>query len=143
MKIPLLMCFIWFLVLDAHGAVKHEIPIRSQRSLRQQVDSYAELLQKESLKAKNRKEVYQSLNRVLGQIKSLRDNNAPQGALDESHMDLVVSVLEALPQQSKFKKQDCLKYENDLLSQFEPMAEEVPQEPAVQPGWTVLQSLCR
>ncbi len=46
-------------------------------------------------------------------------------------MDLMVSVLESLPAQKQFTKRDCLKYENDLLTQYEPMAEETPQEPAV------------
>ncbi|KHD88439.1 MAG: hypothetical protein OM95_09210 [Bdellovibrio sp. ArHS] len=117
--------------------------MQSQRSLRQQVDSYAELLQKEVVKAKNNQERFGSVHRVLGQIKTLRDNSAPQGALDEAHMDLMVSVLESLPQQKNFKRRDCYKYENDLVSQFEPTAEETPMEPAVQPGWNVLQSLCQ
>ncbi|MEK2646148.1 hypothetical protein [Bdellovibrio sp. BCCA] len=141
MKSVILLFSTWFLVLDAHAAI--EVPVRSSRSLRQQVDSYAELLEKEVVKAKNTKEKYSAMNRVLGQIKSLRENSAPQGALDESHMDFVVSVLESLPAQGKFKKKECLKYENDLLSQYEPTAEEAPQEPAVKPAWTVLQSLCR
>lgn len=141
MKTVILLLSVWFLVLDAHGAV--EVPIRSARSLRQQVDSYAELLQKEVVKAKNTKEKYSTMNRVLEQIRSLRDNSAPQGALDESHMDLMVSVLESLPSQGKFKKKECLKYENDLINQYEPAAEEAPQEPAVKPAWTVLQSLCQ
>ncbi|WP_374074319.1 hypothetical protein [Bdellovibrio bacteriovorus] len=141
MKTVILLLSLLFLVLDAHAAV--EVPIRSSRSLRQQVDSYAELLEKEVVKAKNTKEKYRAVSRVLVQIKALRDNSAPQGALDESHMDLMVSVLESLPQQGKFKKKECLKYENDLISQYEPTAEEAPQEPAVKPAWTVLQSLCR
>lgn len=141
MKTVILSLSLLFVVLDAHAAV--EVPIRSSRSLRQQVDSYAELLEKEVVKAKNTKEKYSAMNRVLVQIKSLRDNSAPQGAIDESHMDLMVSVLESLPQQGKFKKKECLKYENDLISQYEPTAEEAPQEPAVKPAWTVLQSLCQ
>lgn len=144
-----ILVLIWILVWDAHGSVKpqdqgrREIPIFSSRSLRQQVDSYAELLQKESNSAKSNKERFSTLNRVLQGIRSLRDNSAPQGAWDEAHMDLLVSVLESLPTEKKFKKKDCLKYENDLLSQFEPLAEEAPEEPAVKPGWSVLRSLCQ
>ncbi|WP_253696312.1 hypothetical protein [Bdellovibrio bacteriovorus] len=143
MKSIFLAAFTWLLVLDASAAIRQEVPIQSQRSLRQQVDSYAELLQKEVVKARNNKERFSSVHRVLGQIKTLRDNSAPQGALDEAHMDLMVSVLESLPQQKNFKRRDCYKYENDLVSQFEPTAEEAPIEPAVRPGWDVLQSLCR
>lgn len=148
MKVSILV-FIWILVLDAHGSIKQheqakrEIPVFSSRSLRQQVDTYAELLQKEVNIAKSNKDIYRSLNRVLQEIKSLRDNTAPQGAWDEAHMDLMVSVLESLPAEKKFKKRDCLKYENELISQFEPLADETPEEPAVRPGWSVLRSLCQ
>ncbi|MGZ3771119.1 MAG: hypothetical protein ACXVCP_14200 [Bdellovibrio sp.] len=143
----LVMLFVWLLALYSHGAIKpfgkKEIPIESSRSLRQQVDSYSELLQKEVSSAKKNKEKFKTLHRVLQEIRSLRDNNASQEALDEAHIDLLVSVLESLPEEKKFKKKDCLKYENDLISQFEPMAEEAPEEPAVKPGWTVLRSLCQ
>lgn len=142
-----IIALIWILVWDACGSIKpqgqKEIPIASSRSLRQQVDSYVELLQKEVNSSKKKKEKFRSLNRVVREIKSLRENSAPQGAFDESHMDLLVSVFEALPEEKKFKKKDCLKYENDLLNQFEPLAEEAPEEPAVKPGWEVLRSLCQ
>lgn len=137
---------IWFLVLDAHGSVRHrtpEVPVRSTRSLRQQVDSYIEMLEKDVATARNSKEKYRSLRRVVGQIKILRENSSPQGALDESHMDLLISALESLPSESKFKKRECSRYESELIDQFEPAADEAPQEPAVKPSWVVLQSLCR
>ncbi|AFY02336.1 hypothetical protein Bdt_2654 [Bdellovibrio bacteriovorus str. Tiberius] len=111
--------------------------------MRQQVESYTEMLEKEVGKAKNNKERYRAMNRIVGQIRSLRDNSVPQGAQDEAHMDLMVSVLESIPAEKSFKKKDCAKYENDLISQYEPTAEEAPIEPAVQPGWKVLESLCR
>lgn len=116
--------------------------VRSQRSLRQQVDSYVKLLEQEVQTAQSASDRFKFINQVLTQIKSLRDNGAPQAALDDAHMDLVVTVLESLPKERDFKKNRCLTYENDLLNQFEPTAEETPQEPAVKPGWNVLQSLC-
>lgn len=137
--------FLWLLVVEAPAAPRPrtpEIPIQSSRSLRQQVDSYAELLEKEVVKGKNSKEKYRSVKRVLGQIRALRENSSPQGALDESHMDLLVSVLESIPNEGKFKKKECEKYQSDFMDQFEPTAEEEPQNPAVKPGWTVLQSMC-
>lgn len=144
-----ILVLIWIFVWDAHGSVrKHnqshrEIPISSSRSLRQQVDSYVELLEKEINEAKSNKDRFHSLNHILQEIRSLRDNGAPQGAVDEAYMDLLVSVLESLPTEKKFKKTECSKYENDLISQFEPQAEEAPEEPAVKPGWSVLHSLCQ
>ncbi|WII72302.1 hypothetical protein QJS83_00280 [Bdellovibrio sp. 22V] len=142
MKVSILAVAIWLLVLDAHGAIPSSDAIRSPRSVRQQVDSYAELLEKEVAQSKNNRQRYTALNRVLSEIKSLRENSVPQGAKDEAHMDLLVSVLESIPQEKSFKRKDCLRYENDLINQYEPMAEEAPAEPAVKPGWTVLQSLC-
>lgn len=141
MKSFCLGIFLLVFAINVYGAV--EIPIHSSRSLRQQVDTYAEMLQKEVVTAKNKKEKYRSLTKALNQIKALRENTPTQSALDESHMDLIVSSLESLPSQSKFKKKDCGKYENDFLNQYEPGADEEPQESAVRPGWQVLQSLCR
>lgn len=130
------------LSLSARGAV--EVPIRTDRSVRQQVDTYAELLEKEVTKVKKVKDKYNTLVRVKNQIKSLRETSQPQGAQDEAHMDLLVSVLESLPSQKVFNKKDCEKYEAELLGQFEPVEDEdSPQNPAVRPGWSVLQSLCK
>ena len=130
-----------FFVVTAFGAV--EIPIRTTRSIRQQVDIYGELLQKEVAKVKSVKEKYKTISRVKSQIKELRASSSPQGLQDEAHMDLLVSVLEALPEQKSFKRKDCLKYESELLVEFELVAEDKPQNPAVKTGWEVLQSLCQ
>lgn len=127
----------------SYGAGGKEIAIYSNRSVRQQVDTLAELLEKEVSKAKNNRDRFRATNRVVGQIKSLRDNSVPQGAQDEAHMDLMVSILESLPSEKSFKKKDCPKYESDLLNQYEPTAEDVPQEPVVQPAWKILNSLCQ
>lgn len=146
MKYWILTFSLWFLVLDAQASVRRktpEIPVQSSRSLRQQIESHTEMLEKEVAKAKNIKERYRSLNRVLNQIKALRENAAPQDSADEAHLDLLVSALESLPGEGKFKKKDCPRYETDFLNQFEPTAEEAPQEPAVKPSWVVLESLCK
>lgn len=138
--------FIWLLVVEASAAVRQrtpEVPVRSTRSFRQQVDSYAEMLGKEIATAKTTKEKYRSLRLVLGRIQELRDNNTGLTAQDEAHTDLLISVLEAIPSEGKFKKKDCSSYEVDFLNQFEPAAEEGPQEPAVKAGWGLLQSLCK
>lgn len=146
MRTWILTLSIVVMVLDAHGSLRAripEVPVRSPRSLRQQVDSYTEMLEKEVAKAKTSKEKFRSLARVLAQIRGLRENSSPQGALDETHMDLVLSALESLPRESRFKKKDCPKYESELIDQFEPATEDAPQEPAVKPSWAVLQSLCQ
>ncbi|MBO9666512.1 MAG: hypothetical protein J7501_06820 [Bdellovibrio sp.] len=100
-------------------------------------------MDKDILNAKSTKDKYRAMNRTLDEIKALRDNTYPQSAHDEAYMDLMVSVLESVPPQSGFKKRDCLRYENNMINEFEPLADDAPQEPAVRPGWNVLQSLCR
>lgn len=135
-----------FAALSTEAVVRRqnrEIPVQSSRSLRQQVDSYMEMLEKETAKLKTNKETLRSLNRIIGQIKSLRENSDPQTAVDEAYLDLMVSSLEFIPSESKFKKKDCKKYESDFIEQFEPTAEDSPEGPAVQPGWKVLRSLCQ
>ena len=127
----------------AHGATRTpEVAVRSSRTLRQQVDSYAELLQKELATAKNNKDKFRALDHSLAQIRVLRENTAPQGAVDESHMDLMVSILESLPKERQFKKKECGVYENDLVTNYEPTLEDEPKEPAVKPAWDFLKSVC-
>lgn len=138
---------IWLMVLglpsDINAAIeKKSKDIQSSRTLREQVDSYAELLAKETKNSKSTSDKYRAINRVLHQIKTVREKNTVPNAWDEAHIDLLVSVLESLPLERKFRKKDCVKYKNDLLNQYEPLAEEAPEEPAVKPGWTVLKSLC-
>ena len=127
---------------SAMAARTPEVPVRSTRTLRQQVDSYAELLQKEIGISKNAKEKFRALKHSLSQIRMIRENTAPQGAVDESHMDLMVSILESLPKEREFKRKECAVYENDLINQYDPTAEEAPTEPAVIPAYEFLKSVC-
>lgn len=127
---------------DINAAIEKQKDIQSSRTLRERVDSYAELLAKETQNSKTTNDKYRAINRVLREIKTVREKNLAQNAWDEAHIELLVSVLESLPLERKFRKKDCSKYKNDLLNQYEPLAEEAPEEPAVKPGWTVLKSLC-
>ena len=131
-----------FAVEFAFAARQPEVPVRSARTLRQQVDSYAELLQKEVGIAKSTKDKYQALEYSLSQIRVLRENTPTQEISDEAHMDLIVTVLDSLPKKREFKKKDCAQYQNDFVNQYEPSAEEGPKEPAVKPAWDFLQSVC-
>lgn len=131
------------ILLCSQSFAKKEIPVTSGRAIRLQVESLAELMQKEIVIAKNVKEKFRLLGRAEDQIISLRENHPSQNAQDESYMDLVMAVFGNIPEEKEFKKKDCAKYEADLLNQFEPTAEEMPTEPAVLPGWTALQALCK
>lgn len=131
-----------FLVGTANAAIR-EIPVNSGRTLRAQVDTYAELLQKEIVMAKNNKERFRAIRRVTDEIKVVRENNMPQSAQDEAYMDLMMAVFDTVPTEKNFKKSDCSRYENEIISQFEPTADMEPMEPAVKPAWTALTVLCR
>ncbi|WP_413560487.1 hypothetical protein [Bdellovibrio sp. HCB209] len=131
-----------FLAGTANAAIR-EVPVNSGRSLRAQVDSYAELLQKELLMAKGNKERFRAIRRVTDEIKVVRENNMPQSAQDEAYMDLMMAVFDSVPAEKNFKRSDCSRYENDILSQYEPTADMEPLEPAVKPAWSALTILCR
>ena len=131
-----------FLVGTANAAIR-EIPVHSGRSIRAQIDTYTELLQKELDMAKNNKERFRAIRRVTDEIKVVRENNKPQSASDEAYMDLMLTVFESVPSEKNFKKGDCSRYEYDILSQYEPTAEMEPVEPAVKPAWGALAVLCR
>ncbi|WP_413580807.1 hypothetical protein [Bdellovibrio sp. HCB288] len=127
----------------AAQAATREVPVYSGRSLRAQVDTYAELLQKEMQVAKNNKERFRAIRRVTDEIKVVRENNMPQSQADEAYMDLMMAVFESVPSEKNFKKGDCSRYENDMLNQYEPTADIEPVEPAVKPAWVALTTLCR
>jgi hypothetical protein len=144
------LCYLlgfFFLLSSAEGA----IPPNSNgnglngngSNLRSQVDALTRSMNKDILNAKSAKDKYRVMGRTLDEIKSLRDNTYPQSAHDEAYMDLMVDAMESIPPERSFKKRDCARYENNMINEFEPMADEAPQEPAIQPGWHALQSLCR
>ncbi len=112
-------------------------------NVRAQTEFHARMLEAKVSNARNNTERFRALHQALDQISSLRENNLTFTGKDEGYVSLMVSVLESLPTQTKFRQQDCAKYENDFLNQFEPTADEQPKEPAVRPGWKVLQALCR
>lgn len=107
-----------------------------------QLHIYLDKLETELNKAKTPKEKYKALNNTLTQISALRDHSLPS-ADDETYIELLVTGLESLPKEMNFKKESCQRYRAEYLNQFEPLADEAPEEPAVQPGWNVLQSICR
>lgn len=122
---------------------KYNVDIDSGRSVKERVETRAELLKKELTVSHSDKEKFRAVEKTLSEIQGLRANNLFQDARSEAYMDLMVTVLESVPDEHSFRKKDCLKYENDFLNEFEPMALDAPEEPALQPGWQALQSLCR
>ena len=122
--------------LTTFAAVQENLPVKVQ------VNQYAAALRKNIGSTKDNHEKFMELMRTRNAINAIRENNLTQTAADEGYMDLMVAVFDSLPTESSFKKVNCLKYENDLLTQFDPVAEGDPTEPAVKPGWAFLESLC-
>jgi hypothetical protein len=100
-------------LLLSHVALA-EIPIRSSRSAREQFDSYVELLRKDVAMSKDKKQKYQVLNLTLNQLKSLRAEVAEGEDADTTHMDLMITSLEAIPSSKQFKKKNCEEYKAGL-----------------------------
>lgn len=113
-----------------------EIPVRSSRSVREQFDSYSELLRKEILfsKEKDRKKRFSLLNHALEQMKILRREIESTENPDVAHMDQLISSLEALPSKKKFKRKNCGEYQAALTA-----ASQTPHELALD----FIKSLCQ
>jgi hypothetical protein len=110
---------------------------------RSRADQRATLLERDMLRADSNDERMQSLNRAIADLRYMNENALRETAKDQGYMSLMVAVLDSIPKNKDFKKSDCGKYESDMLNQFEPTAEEEPDDPAVRHGWYVLQALCR
>lgn len=125
------------------SALMAAIPQPKPFTVRSAIESYVNGLQVDVINAKNNSERFQAINRTLEDIRALRDTAPPQNQREEGQMNLMVAVLESLPDQEDFKKVDCPIYQNDFINQYDPLAEDTPEEPAVKPGWTILESLCK
>jgi len=111
--------------------------------VRQQANYYTQELDYNLRLSHSQNEKFRAINRATIQLMVLKDNALTQTLEDEGYIELVIEVLDAVPRGKAFAKADCDKYENDLINEFEPYAEEAPLEPAVKPGWNALQALCR
>ena len=111
--------------------------------VRQQINFYAQELDYNLRLAQSQNEKFRAINHATVQLIVLKDNALTQTAADEGYMELMIDVLDSIPRGRDFNRENCDRYENDLLNQYEPFAEEEPQEPAVKPGWNALQALCR
>ncbi|MNJ96652.1 hypothetical protein D3C87_143810 [compost metagenome] len=136
---------IFFLgIIGGSFAAQAAIPSASKDSAwKYQVNVYAENLKQDLEKSKTLGEKYRSLQKTLDELTALRENNVIHDAHDNAYMDLMAAVLESLPKENSFNKKNCDRYQYNFLNEFEPTADEGPSEPAVKPGWDVLQSLCK
>jgi hypothetical protein len=102
-----------------------QIPVRSDRSLRQQFDSYVELLSKEltMVKEKDKKKRFVFLSQTVNQMKSIRGEMESTDSDDAKHMDMMISSLEALPSKKEFKRKNCSQYQAGITDSETPAAE--------------------
>jgi hypothetical protein len=122
-----------------------EIPVESGRSVRQQVDTYAEFVEKEMILAKNNKERFRILKKIAGKFQGLLNKNSELSAEDQAYIQVVLKGFKELPLEKGFKKKNCSTYKAKFLSQFEPtpQAEVVPTDPALKSSWSSLNALCK
>ncbi|AHI06473.1 hypothetical protein BDW_09865 [Bdellovibrio bacteriovorus W] len=90
-----------------------------------------------------RLEKFQEIQKTLLEIQSYQEAQPAVSKAEQGRVQLLVAVLEALPKARGFNVKDCEKYRNEYLEEFEPMAEEAPEDPSVLYGWDVLEKLCR
>lgn len=129
-------------LIDAQAAISPSTSI-APSAWKYQANVFAENLKRDLAKSKSDGERYQSLQRTIANIRSLQENNVIHDAGDSAYMDLMVAGMEAVPKESGFSKKNCKRYEYNFLNEFEPTADDEPTEPAVKPGWDMLQALCR
>lgn len=91
----------------------------------------------------SRLEKFQEIQKTLLEIQNFQETRAVASSGEQGRVQLLIAVLEALPKAQEFKLKDCEKYQSEYLEEFEPMADEVPQDPSVLYGWDVLTKLCR
>ena len=120
-----------------------ESSFQSKRPVREQIQASLMKLESTLQQSQNTNEKFRALQRSLSEIELIRDYGQPENRADKTHTDLTVAALHALPTEVAFKKDDCAKYESDFINQFDPLAEDEPQEPALQPAWDILKSLCQ
>lgn len=112
-------------------------------SARLQANNQIDFWQKQISHDKTIEGKYRDFGQMLKDLHGLGDANMSKSQSDENYISVVVSVLESLPDQSSFRKDNCDRYENDFLNHFQPVADDDAMEPAVRPGWNLLESLCR
>lgn len=141
----ILLAAVFLLIFDLSNSAlsrTREVPVRSSRSLQQQVDSYTEMLLKEVEVAKNTKEKLRSVKRVLTHLRSLNPQADEKTSAEQSYLNRLVSSLDFLPKENKFRKKECSNLGSKFLARFEPESKEEPQDSALKISWTVLRSLC-
>lgn len=93
--------------------------------------------------SQNRLEKFQEVKKTLKEVQEFQENRAESTLTEAGRVQLLVAILESLPRAAKFDLKNCDKYRSEYLEEFEPMADEAPQDPSVLYGWDVLDKLCR
>lgn len=92
---------------------------------------------------RDRLEKFQEIQKTLIEIQNLQETRSATSKGEQGRVQLLIAVLEALPKAQDFELKNCEKYRSEYLEEFEPMADEIPQDPSVLYGWDVLTKLCR
>lgn len=124
-------------------AGKKEIPVSSGRSMRQQIETQAEFIEKEFVVAKNNKERLKIVKKISSKFASFKKNSSELSDEDQQFLAKVLKGFAFLPQDKKFKQTECAHLQKEFLSQFPVGADGKPQEFTAHYSWNALQSFCQ
>lgn len=119
-----------------------EIPIFSKRTLKQRVDLYVELLNKETDKAKDRKEMFEAVKNAKAQVRNLTDESLNTSEQDHLFTEVLMTGLQSLPNNKQFKVSNCESYRQDLQKLTERWEKSPLVDEGLKPAQDFLQSVC-
>jgi hypothetical protein len=119
-----------------------EIPIPSQRTLRQQLALYIELLDKETDKASKPQDKFESLKRARVLMREIAATAAESSHQDHLFAEVLLAGLQTLPNNKQFKKSRCDSYHEDLQKVSSRWESSPVVEEALKPTQEFLQSVC-
>lgn len=112
-------------------------------ALRQQVESDLLNLQRNLGKSSKRPEQLRFLAQFEKQLKQERSRKPRQTEVDEIFFDQLLGVLSEIPRSKTSDSSDCSRTRAQILANFEPSAQDEPQNPAVKYGLSILKEICR
>jgi hypothetical protein len=115
---------------------------RPNLSLKQKVDLELSNLNKNVKKARTIQQKLKFVNSATDRIKNLRTQAAKQMEPEELYIDVLMASLEEIPREN-FKRDHCEIYKQNIISKYDPAANDRSQNPAVKKTVGVLKSLCK
>ena len=123
-------------------AFSAEVRIPSKRTLRQQVNLYVELLDKEVLKAKLQKDKVDAVKRVSSLIQDLSAQSEGASLQDRRYSEYLLEGLKTIPTGKRFKNKNCDSYHNNVEELAQTWSDADAAKEALAPTQRILQAVC-